>query len=210
VNNFVSRVTPSATTMIRMDHTHVMALFHRFKANASPVRKQALVQNACLALEVHAQLEEEIFYPALRVIMQGDQVLEKSEPEHDEMKRLIAQLRESLDKQDVSSDSQFDDRFLELMRMVIHHVADEETRLLPAAERLMADQLADMGVRMTERRIELLTPHASELAASTVRSFPVGAAAAAAVFITGAVALGAMLLSRRKSRARQHWSAPFR
>jgi hemerythrin superfamily protein len=209
VNNFVSRVTPNATTMIRMDHTHVMALFHRFKANTSPVRKQALVQNACLALEVHAQLEEEIFYPALRVVMQGDQVLEKSEPEHDEMKRLIAQLRESLDKQDLSSDLQFDDRFLELMRIVIHHVADEETRLLPAAERLMADQLADMGVRMTERRIELLTPHASELAASTLRSFPVGAAAAAAVLTTGA-AIGAMLLSRRKSRTRHHWSAPFR
>jgi hypothetical protein len=74
----------------------------------------------------------------------------------------------------------------------------------------MADQLADMGVRMTERRVELLTPYAGELAASTVRSVPVGAAAAAAVLTTGAVALGAMLLSRRKTRTLHHWSAPFR
>ena len=74
----------------------------------------------------------------------------------------------------------------------------------------MADQLADMGVRMAERRIELLKPHVGELAASTVRSFPVGAAAAAAVLTSGAIAIGAMLFSRRKSRARNHWSAPFR
>jgi hemerythrin superfamily protein len=193
-----------------MDHTHVMSLFHRFKANTSRVRKQALVRNACLALEVHAQLEEEFFYPALRAVMEGDRVLEKSEPEHNEMKRLIAELRESLDKDDPSSDSQFDDRFLELMRVVIHHVAEEETRLLPAAERLIADQLGDMGARMTERRIELLKPHASEVAADTVRSFPLGAAAAAAVLTTGAVAIGAILFSKRKSRTPRHWSAPFR
>jgi hemerythrin superfamily protein len=210
VNKFVSQVTPSATTMIRMDHAHVMSLFHRFKRNTSPVRKQALVQNACLALEIHAQIEEEIFYPALRLVMQGDQVLDKSEPEHAEMKRVIGELRESLNRQEVSSDEEFDGRFLELMRIVIHHIADEETRLLPAAERLIADQLADMGVRMTQRRIELLKPHAGELAVSTVRSFPLGAAAAAAVLTTGAVALGAMLFSRRRSRPRDHWSQPFR
>jgi hypothetical protein len=142
--------------------------------------------------------------------MPDDQVLEKSEADHMEMKRLIGELRGSLSRQEIRDDLQFDDRFLELMRIVIHHVADEETRLLPAAERLIADQLADMGVRMTERRIELLKPHATELAATTVRSFPVGAAAAAAVFTTGAVALGAMLLSKRRLRTRKHWSAPFR
>jgi hemerythrin superfamily protein len=210
VNNFVSRMAPSATTMIRMDHTHVMALFHRFKANTSPVRKHALVQNACLALEVHAQLEEELFYPALRAVMPNDQILQKSEPEHIEMRRLIGELRESLSQEQVRDDLQFDDRFLELMGIVIHHVADEETRLLPAAERLIPDQLADMGVRMTERRIELLKPHATEIATSTIRSFPVGAAAAAAVLTTGAVAIGAMLLSKRRSRTRKHWSTPFR
>ena len=119
VGNALGKLSPCITTMIRMDHTHVMALFHRFKANTSPIRKHGLVQNACLALEIHAQLEEEIFYPALRTVMQADQVLEKSESEHNVMKQLIGQLRESLSKPDVSDDSQFDDRFLELMRVVI-------------------------------------------------------------------------------------------
>lgn len=82
------------------------------------------------------------------------------------------------------------------MRVVIHHVADEETRLLPAAERLLGDQLGRMGAQMTRRRIELLKPHAGEIAATTVRSFPAGAAVLAAT----AAALGAMLWSRGKGK----------
>ncbi len=49
--------------MIRLDHTHVLALFRRFNRSASIRRKEAIVANACLALEIHATLEEEIFYP---------------------------------------------------------------------------------------------------------------------------------------------------
>jgi hemerythrin superfamily protein len=181
---------PKATTMIRLDHSHVMALFHRFKADASPGKKRALVSNACLALEVHAQLEEEIFYPALRNVFEGDPILEKSKPEHDEMRRLIDDLREGAD------DDKLDDKFMDLMRIVIHHVADEETRLLPAAERLLGDQLGELGAEMTKRRIALLKPHLGELAASAARSFP-SAAAAGVLLTAGAVAVGAMLLSRR-------------
>ena len=130
-------MNPKATTMIRMDHSHVLALFHRFKADSSIGKKRALVANACLALDIHAQLEEEFFYPALREVIAGDATLEKSEPEHNEMRRLIAELRERAAEDGAIEDTAFDDKFMDLMRIVIHHVADEETRLLPAAERLL-------------------------------------------------------------------------
>lgn len=94
MNAVVDRMTPNITTLIRMDHSHVVALFHRYRANAPANKKQALVTNACLALQVHAQLEEEIFYPAMRNVLSGDQVLEKSEGEHEEMRRLMNELRE--------------------------------------------------------------------------------------------------------------------
>jgi hypothetical protein len=131
-------------------------------------------------------------------VLSGDEVLEKSEPEHNEMKRVIAELRSRLDS-GATIDVAFDDKFLELMRIVIHHVADEETRLLPAAERLLRDRLGHLGMEMTRRRVELLRPHAGELASSTVRSFPAGAAAGAALVTAGALAIGAMLLTRSKS-----------
>jgi hemerythrin superfamily protein len=199
MNAVVNRVTPNITTMIRMDHSHVLALFHRYKTDTSANRKRALVTNACLSLEVHAQLEEEIFYPALRKVLTGDEVLEKSEAEHEEMRQLISQVRERSGGEGLYGDASDDARFMDLMRIVMHHVADEETRLLPAAERLLRDELGGLAAQMTRRRMELLRPHAGEFAATTMRSFPAGAAAGAALFTAGAVALGAMLFARGKN-----------
>ena len=190
-------MTPNITTMIRMDHTHVLALFHRYKADTPIGKKRALVRNACLALEIHAQLEEEIFYPALQAVMAGDDVLEKSKPEHDEMRSRIRELRaRSAADGAIEDGTTFDDLFLQLMRIVIHHVADEETRLLPAAERLLPEELGDLGITMTKRRVQLLKPHAGEIAATSMRSFPVGAATAVAV-LAGAV-IGTTLLWRNR------------
>ena len=200
MNALADWMIPDITTLIRMDHSHASALFHRYKRHASAAKKRALISNACLALEVHAQLEEEIFYPALRGVLGEDAVLQKSEPEHSEMRRLIGELREGLAEAQAIGDTGQDDKFFELMRLVIHHVADEETQLLPAAERLMADRLSSLGIEMTKRRIELLKPHAGELVVSATRSFPVGAA----LLTAGAVAIGAMLWSRgRPSRFRR-------
>lgn len=206
MNAVAARFTPSITTMIRMDHAHVFALFHRYKAGTSAGRKRALLANACLALEIHAQLEEEIFYPALRRMIGDDEVLEKSGPEHDEMKRLVQDLRDQLSGSD-QVDVSVDDAFLKLMRSVIHHVADEETHLLPIAERLMKEHLGELGMEMTRRRVALLKPHAGEIAISAARSFPAGAAAGAVLVTAGVVAVAAMLASRRKATARR---APWR
>lgn len=203
MNRLVNRMTPTATTMLRMDHSHVLTLFHRFKPATSPGKKRALVANACLALEVHAHLEEEFFYPALRTVLDGDTVLQKSGPEHDEMRRLIAELRDLATDREPLEGTAFDDKFMALMRVVIHHVADEETRLLPAAERLLSDRLDELGAAMLKRRLELLKPHAGELVMSTARSFP--SAAAAGVILTGALAVGALLLSRR-ANGHGRWS----
>jgi len=90
--SMLSKMSPTITNMIRMDHTHVVAAFHQYQVD-TPVRvKKGLADNICLALEVHAQLEEEIFYPALGEVSPDD-TLEKAKPEHDRMRALIAQLR---------------------------------------------------------------------------------------------------------------------
>ena len=89
MNAIAQRVAPSVTDLIRSDHTKVLGLFHRYKIAASPARKAALAGSICLALEVHAQAEEEVFYPAVR----NARSAEKSAPEHDEMRSLIAMLR---------------------------------------------------------------------------------------------------------------------
>lgn len=183
-------MSPSITSMIRLDHTHVLAAFRRFRAGMSPRRKQALVANVCLALEVHAQLEEELFYPALADAVGRNEVLDKSVPEHDEMRVLVRSLRTM-----TPDDPTYDSTLAQLIRKVLHHVADEETILLPLAEQSLKDDLGALGWAMTRRRMQLLKPHMSELATSTAQTFPVltattllGAGAVVSLLIWGVVA----------------------
>jgi hemerythrin superfamily protein len=187
MNTFIGKLSPSITNLIRIDHAHVLATFQQFHAGTSPQKKQALVESACLALELHAQLEEEIFYPALRELANDVAVVEKSFPEHAEIRRLIARLRGML-----ASDPQYESTFLELMRDVMHHVADEETTLLPAAERLLPERLGELGAEMTRRRLQQLASRAGELASNGARTFP----ESAFVATSGLVAAGATLFGR--------------
>lgn len=195
MSSALDRMTPDITTMIRLDHSHVLAAFRRFRSRMTEVRKRALVQNVCLALEVHAQLEEEIFYPAMRQIGAASETLDKSVPEHEEMRSLVRLLRAMS-----PLDANYDEAFKKLVRVVLHHVADEETVLLPLAEELMPDELGHLGRLMAKRRFELLRPHAAEAAATTIRTFPIGAAAAAA----GVLAAGWLLARGLSGRSRPH------
>jgi hemerythrin superfamily protein len=189
MNTLFSSISPSITNMIRMDHSHVLTTFHQFEADSSPRQKKGLVDQVCVALEIHAQLEEEIFYPALRAVADTDFV-KKSVPEHDEMRRLIAQLRKM-----TPEDAGYDEAFYQLMNNVMHHVADEETLLLPAAERVLADQLGEMGAQMTKRRLQLVAPRTGEIAGSMARSVGAGTLVAGA----GALLACSYLLSRPRS-----------
>ena len=175
----IADLSPTITSMIRMDHTHVLMLFRRFHPDTPRSKKLALVTNACRALDIHAQLEEEIFYPALRRAIEEDAVMNKSVSEHGEMRSLIEALRQT--SPDVAG---YDEQFQQLIRTVLHHVADEETVLLPRAERVLRNDLSALGAQMTQRRLELLRPHAGEIAITTARSFPMATAALAGALLS--------------------------
>jgi hemerythrin-like domain-containing protein len=149
------KVGPSATDMIRADHTRVLAAFHRYKADSAPARKKAIVDVVCTSLQVHAKIEEEIFYPAMRAA--GSTMLDELEPEHEEMRSLIANLSGMQ-----PTEAQYDLTFMELMRAVMHHVADEETMLLTNAENVLGPRLGELGGQMMKRRMELMAPQARQ------------------------------------------------
>lgn len=90
------------------------------------------------------------------------------------MRRLIARVR-SYGPGDVAQR----DALCELMRAVMHHVADEETVLLPAAERHRARGMPALGARMVERRFQLSRPNATQAAVDMVRGSPGKSASAA-------------------------------
>jgi hemerythrin superfamily protein len=185
MNAITERLSPSATEMLRTDHTKVLSAFHRYNISASAGKKLAVVNTVCLALEVHAQLEEEIFYPAVRAVHPA--IVEKSVPEHEEMRTLIATLRGM-----EPTIEEYDRTFMALMRTVMHHVADEETSLLPDAERLLGEELGELGAQMMKRRLQLMAPRLGEITRNSVRAMP----AAPMLLAAGAVLAGAYLFRR--------------
>lgn len=187
----LSKLSPSITDMIRFDHSHVLVTFHQYTTTSKPSVKKALAETICDALEIHATLEEEIFYPVLRRLDPAEPVLQKSEPEHDEMRRMIGELRATR-----AADSAHDSLVHELMRDVMHHVADEETVLLPHAERLLGkERLEELGAAMTRRRLELLKPKAGKIARNTAVGFS-GSTTAIVVGLASAL-MAARFVSKR-------------
>jgi hemerythrin superfamily protein len=195
MNPLLAKISPTATRMIRMDHGHALTLFHKLEPDQSPSAREATVRQLCAALEIHAQLEEEIFYPALRETGAELPQLERSQPEHDEMRTQIERVR-SLQAEPEAQALALRD----LMRGVMHHVAEEESSLLPAAEQRLGERLSELGQRMTERRLQLAKPLAGEMAADAVRSSP----GKTALVVAGAVAAGALLLGSLKRRKDKH------
>lgn len=193
LHSLAGKVSPTITNMIRMDHTHVMATFHQYELDSSPRTRQGLANTICVALEIHAQLEEEIFYPAMKALDGGNPAIQKAVPEHNEMKRLIAKLRGMQ-----PAEAGYDDTLFELMRDVMHHVADEETIILPEAERLMADRLGDLGAQMLKRRLELAAPRGGEIAGNMLKGMPRSSMMLAA----GALMAGTYLMKRNGNQSR--------
>jgi iron-sulfur cluster repair protein YtfE (RIC family) len=177
--------------MIRFDHSHVMVTFHQYTHDKKARVRKALAETICSAVEIHATLEEEVFYPVMRQLDGQDPVMDKSEPEHNEMRRLIRELRRT-----DAQDARHEELLRELMREVIHHVADEETVLLPLAEqKLTRERLSELGARMTRRRMELVKPQVGKLA----RSHAVGFSGSTTAMVLGlASALFAVRAFTRK------------
>jgi hypothetical protein len=97
------------------------------------------------------------------------------------------------------TDAGYDDTVFELMRDVMHHVADEETILLPEAERVMGERLNELGAQWVKRRVELAAPRTGEIATNLIRGLP----ASSLVLAAGAVLAGTYLVKRSGNHSRQ-------
>ena len=162
-----SRRTAAATALdvLKDDHAQVSKLFRQFERfhkseDAEGMRRCA--QAACKALRVHAQIEEEIFYPALRATAGADDPLDEAAVEHAHIKELVGQIEGT-----GPGDDRFEARVKVLSEYVRHHVDEEESTLFSKARKSDADLVA-LGEMLTARKEELggegLPPELAELA----------------------------------------------
>ena len=146
---------PHVIDMLMDDHRRVQKLFKDFekadRADAESLRE--LVETACMELQIHSMLEEELFYPALRSALSSDETderLNRAEVEHEAADELIAKLQE-LSPDDVM----YCAYFAVLGEYVRHHIREEEKELFPQAEKAAALDLQQLGEDMRRRREEL-------------------------------------------------------
>jgi len=143
-----------AIKLLKADHKEVSDLIEKYEnGRLSKDRKVALAKQICLALTVHAQIEEEIFYPAAREasIRDGEDLLDEAEVEHGSIKDLVA----AIENGSPADDELFDARVKVLGEYVKHHVKEEENELFPKARKSDMD-LEDVGARLATRKDELM------------------------------------------------------
>jgi hemerythrin superfamily protein len=141
---------PSATQMIRQDHKKVEGLFNKFEQTKGAEAKRRLAENAMAELEVHAALEEQIFYPAVeKEVEDASSMISEAREEHQTVKQMIAELKGMEE-----ADAEFESQFSELVENVQHHVEEEENEMLPKVEESGLD-LNSLGDQMSKRRQEL-------------------------------------------------------
>jgi len=152
---FANSSGDDAVSLLTADHDKVQELFKQFDEikDVTDARglqeKQRIVAAACAELTVHTQLEEEIFYPAVRRIIDEADLMNEAQVEHDGAKALIEQLSRMTAKNEM-----FNAKFTVLAEYVKHHINEEQTEMFPKV-RLAELDLAQLGQRMTARRQEL-------------------------------------------------------
>lgn len=141
-----------AIQLLTADHKEVKAMFTEFKklmkSDGNDDEKADLVQRICTALTIHATIEEEIFYPAVREAIDDDDLMDEADVEHASAKDLIAQLEGSS-----PGDDHYDAKVTVLGEMIDHHVKEEEGEMFPKAKK--AVDTAAIGAEMQGRQAEL-------------------------------------------------------
>ncbi|MBK0393595.1 hemerythrin domain-containing protein [Ramlibacter algicola] len=146
-----------ACELLDADHLAVKHLFVEYArlAMATPsgsaAERKALATKICNELTVHAQIEEEIFYPALRgAVPDAADVVDEGLQEHQDAKDLIARIRGM-----GQADDAMDKLVSELARSIEHHVKEERDELFPKAKAAPRMDLAGLGAQLRDRQQEL-------------------------------------------------------
>ena len=142
-----------AITLLTEDLKKVKKLFADFakltKGDGSDKAKAEVVRQICMELTIHAQAEEEIFYPAVRAAIKDDDLMDEADVEHAGAKNLIAQLEAMTPAHD-----HYDATVTVLGESIDHHVKEEEEKMFPKAKKAKVDTAA-LGAALIQRKHEL-------------------------------------------------------
>lgn len=138
-----------ATALLKADHKLVDSLFKEFEITNSDKKKKQLVDQICKELTIHAQIEEEVFYPAVQKALKDHEMVPEAIVEHASLKELIASVKGVEPDGDM-----YDARVKVMSEYVKHHVKEEEKEMFPEAKDADLDMI-ELGAKMLERKQQL-------------------------------------------------------
>lgn len=141
-----------AIDLLISDHAEVSQMFQDFEAETDPVVRAWCAEKICKSLTVHMMVEEELFYPeARKVLDSGDEdLVDEAEHEHSEAKDMIADIKT------MATGSDLDDKMADLREAIEHHVGEEEDELFPLLQQL-GMETTNLGVQMESRKKQLMS-----------------------------------------------------
>ena len=145
----MSTTSNPVLTMLKADHKKVKALFAEFE-HATARKREDIARTAMQDLEVHAELEEELIYPAIRAGIEDDETMNEANEEHHLVHVLIAELKKL-----EPSDDAFQAKFTVLGELVKHHVKEEEGEMFPQAQKAKIDWKV-LQAEVMERKEQLM------------------------------------------------------
>lgn len=145
-----SNKTNDAITLLEADHKVVDSLFKNYEKAIAKKDKKEIVTKICKELSIHAQVEEEIFYPQIKAALKDTELVPEATVEHPTLKDLIAQVEGKEPDGDM-----FDAKIKVMSEYVKHHVQEEEEEMFPKAKKTKLD-LAKIGMEIIERKAQLV------------------------------------------------------
>ena len=152
-----TRSAKDACDLLDTDHKNVKKMFKEYDAlmesrgKTVAKKKMDLAHTICKELTAHAQVEEEIFYPAVRAAIKDTDLLAEAEVEHASAKDLIAQIEAA-----TAVDEMFDAKVTVLGEYIDHHVKEERNEMFPKARAARKLDLVAMRDQIAARKEELL------------------------------------------------------
>ena len=152
-----TRSEKDACDLLDTDHKNVKKMFKTYeelmgsRAHGAAQKKLDLARQICQELTAHAQVEEEIFYPALRAVLKDTDILAEAEVEHAGAKELIAQIQGMNE-----ADEMFDAKVKVLGEYIDHHVKEERNEIFPKARANRKLDLVAMRDQLEARKDELM------------------------------------------------------
>lgn len=142
-----------AIELLDADHLAVHALFAAYRElvrrRAPALQRRTLAEEICMELTIHARLEEELFYPAVREALHDDDLVDEAEDQHGSQREFVAQILATSPDDDL-----YDARVAVLADYVERHIAQEREQVFNRALASRLD-LQALARSITVRREEL-------------------------------------------------------